>query len=226
MENLMIDLETLATRPDAVVLSIGACAFDERHGVGPTFYVVVDRNEQQPPDSSCRYADPRTVAWWAEQSAEAREVLEARGERVGYAILWLKDFMALHCRGKDTLVWGNGADFDNAILGDLCDWGGIDRPWGYHGGRCYRTLKNLLPESYARFAKELPRVGLHNAQADAAWQASIAVRLLRSLSGARATAEAALALTDGDGSLTFGPVMPGPERDGLQAALNGYRRGC
>lgn len=48
MEDMMIDIETLGTRPGSVILSVGAVMFD-RHGVGhgETFYMNVERESRQ-----------------------------------------------------------------------------------------------------------------------------------------------------------------------------------
>lgn len=43
MHNIMLDLETLGTGPNAAVIAIGACFFDiETREIGATFYRVLD----------------------------------------------------------------------------------------------------------------------------------------------------------------------------------------
>ena len=44
---------------------------------------------------------------------------------------------------RDVELWGNGADFDNTILGSLYDAFGLRKPWSYSRNRCYRTMKNI-----------------------------------------------------------------------------------
>jgi exodeoxyribonuclease VIII len=75
---------------------------------------------------------------------------------------------------KRVKVWGNGSDFDNAILS--CCYGATGRevPWDFWHNRCYRTLKALRP------GPKLVREGTyHNALDDAKSQALHAIELLR-----------------------------------------------
>jgi hypothetical protein len=67
--DVMIDMETLSTSPDCVILTIGAVRFDPR-GEG-----VVERLELRPTideqtEEFNRHIDPDTVAWWGQQSEE------------------------------------------------------------------------------------------------------------------------------------------------------------
>jgi hypothetical protein len=41
VKNVMIDIETLGTRPGSVILSIGACRFGA-DGIGEEFYRAID----------------------------------------------------------------------------------------------------------------------------------------------------------------------------------------
>src|ERR1700731_4700055 len=118
MPRVMIDLETLGTRPGCSVLSIGAAEFSP-DGVKASFYVVVRR-------SSCLDAglveDPDTVVWWGRQSPEARTVLtEAadplRSVPLGHARhqfdFWLGQVVGEADVPRKTLtVSWNGPDFD------------------------------------------------------------------------------------------------------------------
>lgn len=181
MKHVMVDLETLGTRAGCKVLSIGAVTFDE-HGVGfDKFYIEIDRHAQ-----ATLWEDPDTVVWWGTQPAVVRERLfnDDSKETLTTALdrfeTWLCVVAGRDKRGKpDVCVWGNGADFDNAILHAAFSasfGGGPSSPWDHWNNRCYRTLKNLLPEVKA------VRVGaLHNALDDAVTQAEHAVRLLLAL---------------------------------------------
>mgnify|MGYP003807143041 CR=1 FL=1 len=42
MTDVMLDLETMSTRPNACIVAIGAVEFSETEGLGKTFYEVVD----------------------------------------------------------------------------------------------------------------------------------------------------------------------------------------
>jgi hypothetical protein len=128
MEHVMIDLETLGRRAGCSILSIGAVAFDTT-GLGPEFYTVVDR-------ASCQahglHEDENTVAWWNKQSVQAQTVLEqaaTNGQPLADALTELTTFLGGLGSLKKLKVWGNGADFDNAILTACYAAVGRELPW-------------------------------------------------------------------------------------------------
>jgi hypothetical protein len=165
-KNTMVDLETLGRRAGCSILSIGAVHFDE-HGVEDEFYIVVNK-------ASCTgaglHVDPDTLAWWEKQSPEARQVLV--DAEAGTLLADALDQFGAFAKG--TNVWGNGADFDNAILYACYAAVGKDVPWPFWNSRCYRTLKNLYKGT------KLERQGTyHNALDDAKTQAEHASLILR-----------------------------------------------
>ena len=175
MQNVMLDLETLGTKPGCVILSIGAVCFDQNTGLGDTFYAEIH-------GKSCLEAgltvDPDTADWWEAREPEAKKLLERCGNAKTSTSLGMSLFMFRAWfldKGQDTLVWGNGADFDLPILASAyqrCGFGGP--PWLPYNGRCYRTLKNLYP------GVKLDRTGVHhNALDDARSQAEHAMQILR-----------------------------------------------
>lgn len=179
MKNVMIDLETLGTRPGCQILSIGAVAFDpQTQKLGPELYKVVTRASQMKLNL---HEDPATVAWWTKQSEAARQVLldatvpAKHAVPLSAALDHLRDYLSQF--GLPSVrVWGNGADFDNAILTSCYAAVGDDVPWKFFNSRCYRTLKALLPGA------KPTRVGTyHNALDDAKTQAIHAIQLLRPL---------------------------------------------
>ena len=68
---VVLDLETLSTRSNAAIVSIGAVAIDNLEIVD-TFYINVDAK-------TCKEAglhiDPLTVEWWSQQDMVARQAL-------------------------------------------------------------------------------------------------------------------------------------------------------
>jgi len=170
MKNLMVDLETLGTRPGCVVLSIGAVWFDHT-GLGEPFHTVISRD-------SCKehglFEDEDTLAWWARQSEQAKATLN---EATGGGVLLpraLQDFQDFVKQQTSVKVWGNGADFDNPILSAAYHAAGMKQAWTAYNGRCYRTLKNLFPDV------KMERGGIHhNALDDAISQAKHAVAILQ-----------------------------------------------
>jgi hypothetical protein len=172
MTHIMIDLETLSTRTNAAIVSIGAVKFDAERGVYDKYYQVV-AHKDRPAFDMC----PDTLVWWSKQSEEARAIFtDPTGTPIEQALL---DFSLWTLNGSDKKairMWGNGAAFDNVILStayDICDF---DKPWMLYNDRCYRTMKSLYPDI------ELIRTGTHhNAVDDAESQAThlLAMQVLK-----------------------------------------------
>jgi len=177
MPDVMLDLETLGTRPGCAILSIGAVAFDRHSGhLGEEFYIVVNRK-------SCAAKgmkeDAATLQWWLKQSVEARKVLEEADvapNGLGGALVQFTAFLQQFGR-RDLYIFGNGSDFDQPILSECYDRIGYPLPWLYYNNRCFRTLKDV-----ARLKFEPKRYGTHhNALDDAKSQALQAIECFRAL---------------------------------------------
>lgn len=183
MRDIMLDLETLGTKPGSVILSIGARAFDPDAGrLGEGFYTIITA-------ASCEAAgltaDLSTIHWWNQQSEEARAVLLAaldptKSVPLTSALLNFAGFIDDQCAavGEEArpMIWGNGSDFDNVLLSVAYERSRLLRPWRYSENRCYRTLKNL------RVDVPLDRQGIaHNALDDATSQAAHALSVFLAL---------------------------------------------
>lgn len=180
-QNVMVDLETLGIRPGATILSIGAVGFDAS-GVGEDrFHAIVNREDSR---ALGFVEDATTVHWWSQQSHAAQETLR-QADEAGFLVpealtrfaTFLADAGGYDDRGRLRVkVWGNGSDFDNALLAAAYDRVKLPLPWPFFSNRCFRTLKGL------GLAPEPPREGIHhNALDDAVHQARQAVRILRQL---------------------------------------------
>lgn len=161
----MLDLETLSTCSEAVILSIGACEFNDEQ-VTNVFYSPINIDSQLEVN---RKIDGSTLCWWMRQSDEARDVFEELGDVKSSNISLtnaLKEFDNwLGVEGLDSVIWGNGSDFDNTILTSAYRSVGMDVPWAFWNNRCYRTINNLFP-------LEIKRTGVqYNALDDAVTQA-------------------------------------------------------
>lgn len=162
--NIMVDIETLSTKPHAAIISIGAVLFDAQTISEKTFYMNISAasNEEWGRDIS-----QSTQNWWAKQSAEAKAHLQTPAPKnIGLALIKFSRFIAKHTDPKTVKLWGNGSDFDNVILATACRTVGIEAPWKFYNNRCYRTVKNLAPSI------KIERTGTHhNALHDAQSQA-------------------------------------------------------
>ena len=174
--DIMLDLETLSSEPDAAIVAIGAACFGSEK-FDPTvdnFYAIVELS------SSARAGgliNASTVEWWMNQSAEARSIFsDGNRYHIGDALWRFQNFCgrAASC----VRVWGNGAGFDNVVLRRAYERSGIEPPWAWRDDRCYRTLKNLRPDiPFEPFPKSIP----HRADHDAINQAIHAQKILKAI---------------------------------------------
>lgn len=161
--HIMIDHETLGTRADSVVMSIGAVKFDldsdaiDQKG----FYssISIDSNLQ-----AGRHINEDTIKWWLKQTPEAQKVFFEPKVNLEQA---LNDFVSWVGVGNFT-IWSNGADFDIPQIVHLLDTHGMKSPWEFWNHRCYRTMKGL---PFAKNAVKPERGVKHNALSDAINQA-------------------------------------------------------
>jgi exodeoxyribonuclease VIII len=198
MHHVMIDLETMSTRGDAAIVSIGAIFFDPRRAeLGPGLHLAVDLRSAQ---AMGGHVDADTVLWWLRQSDAARAAITSREALpIDVALDELTGWLRTHSDdGLDVLQpWGNGADFDLGILSAAYRkvvGGRSPTPWRYYNQRCFRTLRGL------RTDLPMVREGVHhNALSDATTQARHACRILQAMDAGRLAADM-MALTPAQGA--------------------------
>lgn len=168
--DIMIDIETLDTVSTAIVLSIGAVAFNRRDMSVPfdTLYLgfgTKDCREDQKLYGRTMSRD--TVNWWNKQSEGAKQVLREKNvESVNDALVKLVNFIKR--QNCEPYVWGNGSNFDNVIVSSLLADYGIPQPWKWINDRCFRTMKS----EHGHIIEPVQRLGVHhNALDDAIHQA-------------------------------------------------------
>ena len=168
----MIDLETLSTNPNAVILTVGGVKFDPHTNMKPyhDMYFRVDVDSQT---MQGRHVMDDTLDWWAKQSEDIREEALGDKDRIGLdnMIKTINKFSV----GVDVF-WCQGPLFDYAILQNLYTQLGHPVPWQYWQIRDSRTLFNLVPRD-----KNEKRVGLHNALSDCIFQAKKVQKIYRQL---------------------------------------------
>jgi len=169
MNQLMLDLETLGTNPRSPITAIGAVLFDPVTGiVDEQFYRAIDIACY---DQYREYfiSDYSTLKWWFEQSDEAiKSTFVNGGDRVTLEKA-LEDFQEFIPSRTGTNVWGNGADFDNVILGSAYDSLGMNRPWMYSDNRCFRTIKDQVGISVPYVRSGISHNALDDARSQAAF---------------------------------------------------------
>jgi len=154
----MLDLETLGTRPGDTILSLGACLFKPDGEITSTLYMTI--NQRSSKEAGLR-AQKSTIEWWQKQSAEAQAAAFKGELSLESALKQFKMWLP----PETTLVYGNGANFDNALLAAAYRVLKMDPPWPYWNDRCYRTISSMFMKT------KIERTGTyHNALDDAKTQ--------------------------------------------------------
>ena len=167
----MFDLETLDTKPSAVILSLGAVKFDPKQkGLDPDAEKLSLRLEIDPQSAMGRTISDDTIAWWATQSKEAQEAAFGDVNRVTVedAIEQFHKFV-----WNSERVWSQGS-FDVNIMENLYTSIGKPYAWQYWQVRDSRTLFDFVDG-------HLDRTKHHDAVEDAVAQAEAVQRALRKI---------------------------------------------
>lgn len=183
MKNVMLDIETLGTSKNSVIISIGAVFFNPATGeLGSEFYQTITQ-------SSCEAigleVDESTLKWWSEQSEEAQAVLHCTNKaHIVFALQDFKSWILVNATGnKHAEIWGNGSSFDCGIVDNAYRRCNIKLPWRYANERDVRTivalgreLLNIDPKYAFSFVGTA-----HNALADAKNQAAYVSHIYQAL---------------------------------------------
>lgn len=172
--DLMIDLETLGTKPECPVISIGAVFFSvENKAVLNTpenmFYRCLEIQNQL---NSGRVLDADTIKWWMGQADAAKHVFKETAKDPKEVLISFVQFVKKHEKAQ---VWGNGSTFDISILESLFRTYNIECPWSYNSIMDLRTFKRFVAGN-----KKVQKLGVdHNALDDAISQAKYVVENLK-----------------------------------------------
>lgn len=171
----MLDLETLGTSHDALIVQIGVCFFDPETGeIGSTFETTVMPLSDYAGKFSINH---ETVMWWLSQSPEAQVAIRYPDVALHEALLHLKTFLhAQSSEGPDE-IWCH-ASFDAPILKHAYSALGIKFPVHYKNFRDIRTL--LALSGYDK--DHSPTVGVsHTALDDCRTQVGYCVAAMKKL---------------------------------------------
>jgi hypothetical protein len=169
--DFMLDIETLGTKPGAVVLSVGVIAFERNTGKERAeFYRAIDLRSSR---KSGLHVDADTMLWWFKQNQEAQKaaLLAPDASPLEQVVLEFKQWFMKH-RTRENSVWSQGLDFDVPIWARAMAAVGERPPWEFWSGRDTRTLYDIAGFD----PRTIKRKGVyHNALDDARHQ----VRCLR-----------------------------------------------
>lgn len=154
---IMLDLETLGTKPGCVILQIAAVEFEGE--------AILDHFDMKIDIKSCLeaglYIDTETLKWWSRQENIGSVMTGSAGLRVT-----LEAFTKWLGRCEAGEIWANGASFDFPILAAAYEKVGLEQPWSFRNERCLRTVRGL-----SGVGDLTERVGLaHDAMSDCKYQ--------------------------------------------------------
>lgn len=162
---VMVDIETLSTAPNAIILSIGACKFNPQTLSSSdalavdTFYRNICRKDSE---HYGLHRDPSTVEWWSQQSQDAQDQLLDDQRPLKDTLL---EFMQwVHEEPRAARCWGNSPSFDMVIMNEAYKATAIGSfPIPFWEWRDVRTIKDAaFPNG------EVPefRMGTHHGALD------------------------------------------------------------
>ena len=153
-----IDIETLGTKPDTTVLTIGAVKFNPFTKEEPyaDLYLKVDADQQI---EAGRSIDEDTLTWWTKQPQEIQDEAFLSTERVSVedTLAQLNKYLV----GVDK-IWCQGPVFDICILENLYRQYDKHFNWVFWNIRDSRTLFGLMPED----PRKKYKFAAHNALED------------------------------------------------------------
>lgn len=185
LEHIIVDTETLGTKPNSVVLSIGATAFslvpgnsnDFQTYIKHGFYAKLSIKDQVV--NFGRKIDENTVNWWKNQSVEAQEVVRPSSDdmtmidALNSLNAWIKTVQGY--KWKDSYVWCRGNYFDFPMLESMYDQADIKCGYNTWKIRDVRTYVDILTgDTWGKYEPQngTPREFIaHNALHDAAMDA-------------------------------------------------------
>ena len=135
MANVMVDIETLGTNFNTVVLQITMVKFDWNKVINDRITINLSTEEQL---LKGRTVDSATIMWWREQNKEIFESCITQQKRPLEALNILKNFIDYN----NDIIWSH-ATFDMPIITSLFNDFDVRVPWKYTNTRDIRTLVDL-----------------------------------------------------------------------------------
>ena len=163
-KDVMIDIETMSTDTNALILTIGAIKFDRTQYDKcdmklDSFYRRMDVDTLD----GVFHIDEKTRKWWNSQTEDVRYEALVNPDRIPLKTALL-DFNEWF--GKSRYVWANGSSFDIPILENaykICD---VPIPWDFWNVRDVRTIMDVANVRKS----DIGINNAHNALYDCVWQ--------------------------------------------------------
>jgi hypothetical protein len=179
MKHIILDLETLSTENNALILSIGAVLIDsDSLCIVEHFYETIDlKSSMEFPF----HISSSTLEWWFNQSKEAigSTFLTTRNR---FSVLEVLTHFHNWCKNINGpwVIWGNSDSFDCTILENAYKIVNLTCPFNYLQFRDFRTMRALFAH-LKNIDDEDTDLILHNALDDAKWEAKYLIQIIKVL---------------------------------------------
>ncbi|MHA2069830.1 MAG: 3'-5' exonuclease [Candidatus Thorarchaeota archaeon] len=179
MIDFMVDLETLDNGPTAVVVQIGAVAFERDTGeIVSEFLTNVSIGEQLEDGFT---VNGSTIKWWMGQTVEGKNTwYDKRAEPAKTAFIRLNNFLNEHA-SKKSVVWSHST-FDAPIIFHHFNKYDIYNAVRYAFWLDLRTL-SMLGRGVASIPQDVRPDDAHDALADCKYQVKWLVKCWNALKG-------------------------------------------
>ena len=167
--HIMVDLETLGTEDDSVILSVAAVKFDIKTGeILDKLYKKIDIEDSMKLGFKIY---PDTFKWWVKQNVESFK--EAFNDSITeFEVLdELMEFI-----GKDDFLWANSPTFDISMLRYHLKTNNYIIHWNFYNQRDVRTIASIDNKIKKEIVKQNPMI--HNALEDCLIQIKYVVKIL------------------------------------------------
>jgi len=175
---IMVDIETLGTKPNTVILSIGAVYISPELLVSHEFYRIIERKQSQ----ADRHIDIDTLEWWMQkENIDKYPKTDTQSPFLSEALyqfnVWFEKVSSTNNITANSIeFWAKGTDFDFTILRNAYEGRGLKIPWVYNTMRDLRTVLKRTPKTAYTPKEDNPE--LHNALGDAKFQARQLIEVL------------------------------------------------
>lgn len=169
--HISLDIETVSVHTDAAIIQLAAST--SISGVRRVFEekISLASNEQQG-----RVIDKETMEWWDKQDQRLRRRVFSGNMHLHEVLQLFTEWCSTIAGGDLNRVhlWGNGCDFDNAILKNAYETF-TEYPFNFRQHQHLRTLMYVTPanvqeQAHKTFVQNYPDAQFHDALADATYQ--------------------------------------------------------
>lgn len=151
--NIMIDIETLGTGSNAVMISLAAIRFNPR--TGETFETFEGFLNIDDSVKLGKKVTEGTIMWWFSQEDKAIKTLMKKYKNNVDSVEnilnkfheWLIKVSPKNKKGDpDFYIWGNGPGLDLGIVKNYYHKSGMSEPWFFGKETCVRSIVRFNPK--------------------------------------------------------------------------------